>query len=510
MQGTIILSPYDDEKSLLFLAAKKSGIKKENVKHFKILKKSIDARRKNDVKILYTYEISESEAENGKNVFDIDFNCRTKKAPIYVIGAGPSGLFAALYLAACGLKPIVVERGKPVEERKKDVDNFNATGKLDINSNVQFGEGGAGTFSDGKLNTGVKSPYIKAVLSEFVKAGAKEEILYQSKPHVGSDVLYQVVKNIRNKIISLGGKFLFNTKLENIKTENGKVKKIVLSGESFDAEDVVLAIGHSARDTYKTLYGSGIFMEAKDFAVGVRIEHLRREIDKAQYGKFAGAPLLAAADYKLTSNVNGVGVFTFCMCPGGYVSAATSTEGGVCTNGFSLSGRNGENSNSAVVVQVNKNVYGEGLFGGLDFAVDLEKKAFLSGGGEYLAPCQKLSDFLRENKSKNFGAVKPTYERGVAPCDLNKVLPKFLCDNLKAGITDMDKRLRGFAFADALLTAVETRTSSPVRIVRKEDFSSLSAENLYPVGETGYAGGIMSSAVDGIKIAVKIAEKYKV
>ena len=379
---------------------------------------------------------------------------------------------------------------------------------MDVNSNIQFGEGGAGTFSDGKLNTGVNHPLIKTVLRDFVEHGAPSDIEYLAKPHIGSDRLPSTVKSIREEIERLGGKVLFSHKLEKLNIENGKAVSVVANGVEMKADAVVLAIGHSARDTFYELLSEGVTMERKAFAMGVRIEHLQRDIDFAQYGeKYAGK--LPAADYRLASHKGSRGVFTFCMCPGGYVMPSASEEGMVVTNGMSLYARDGENANSAVLCEIYPTDFYDGTLGGVELQRELEKAAFRLGGGDYKAPVQTVKDFLENRRSNAFSRVKPTYSRGYEFSDLSEGLPEFMSENLKIGIKDMDGKLKGFAADGAVLTGFETRSSSPVRILRGENMQSVNVENLYPCGEgCGYAGGIMSAAVDGIKTAIAIAEKF--
>lgn len=497
----IKLNVGESQDDLRKIAEKKSGIK--NAEYFKILKKSIDARDKSSIKYVYNVEIGDKPGEMEK----IQLPKAVEDKRIVVVGFGPSGIFCALYLARAGYKPIVVERGKSVDERSKAVELFAATGELDENTNVQFGEGGAGTFSDGKLNTGVSSPLNKSVLRDFVSFGAPSEIEYESKPHIGSDRLPTVVKNARLEIERLGGSVFFGKKLDDFSVYDGKIKSVTVNGEEFGADDVVLAIGHSARDTFYTLLGKKVAVEPKAFAMGFRIEHSRRDIDEAQYGeKFAR--LLPAADYRLASHKAERGTFTFCMCPGGYVMPSASEFGGVVTNGMSLYGRDGDNSNSAILCEIYPSDFHDGILGGVELQRAIEREAFELGGRDYSAPVQTLGDFYDGVKSSSLGKVKPTYP-GYRLADLNGLYPEVVTNCIKTGMADMNNKLRGFASRDAVLTGAETRSSSPIRILRGEDYSSVGIENLYPCGEgCGYAGGIMSAAVDGIRVARAICEKY--
>ena len=487
---------------------------------FRPVRQSLDARKKEDVHYVLTLEaetadeawlISEKNIEKTEPYrYQLPAVTRRPKHPPVVVGAGPAGLFAALILAEAGLSPILIERGKAVEERQKDVERFWQGGKLDPSSNVQFGEGGAGTFSDGKLTTGTKDVRQRKVLEEFVSAGAPEEILYKAKPHIGTDNLPGAVKGIREKIISLGGKVRFSTRLTGIVTENGGVigAKAAHDGaeEIIPTENIVLAIGHSARDTFSMLREMGILMEQKTFSVGVRVEHLQKDINHAQYGD---APVGEAADYKLSYHTKeGRGVYTFCMCPGGTVVPAASEEGRLVTNGMSNHARDGENANSALLVNVYPADFGsEDVLSGVEFQRRLEEAAF-GVAGDYRAPVQRIGDFLTGTETTSFGKVKPTYARGTVFCDLHWVLPSFVTDAMKEAIPQMAKRLAGFDAPDAVITAVESRSSSPVRILRGESGESVTLVGLYPCGEgAGYAGGIMSAAVDGIKAAERIITK---
>ena len=510
----IPLPPRHNISQLSFEAAQLLRVSNSTIRKVKIVRRSIDARKKPDVKYNYTIDVQ----VNG-NEEKILRNSRCKKASIapwtsykvkpiknldgkrpVVVGFGPAGLFAALVLAMSGARPVILERGEDAESRHEKVQKFWETGELDVRSNVQFGEGGAGTFSDGKLNTGVNNPRIPWVLEQFVLAGANEEILYDAKPHVGTDVLLHVVQHIRNKIISLGGEVRFNSQVTGLKTEGGRLTGVELeNGEVIDCDHCILAIGHSARDTFRMLHSMGIPMEPKAFSMGVRIEHPQSMVDLSQYGQIS--PDLPPADYKLVSHQEDATVYTFCMCPGGYVVAAASEEGGVVTNGMSFSDRAGENANAAVLVTVQpKNFPYPGALGGVQWQREIEEKAYRIAGG-YQAPAQRFGDFLEGRASTGPGEVRATYMPGVHWCDLHEVLPEFITDNLKKGIVDLDKRLKGFASPDAVLTGPETRSSSPVRIVRNED-GQAPLMGLYPAGEgAGYAGGIMSAAVDGMEAA---------
>lgn len=489
---------------VISLAVKKSKQKPSQIKHYRVIKKSLDARDKSNIKYVYSVELSDRQIKDPK----ISLPTVDKDKRVGVIGFGPCGIFCALYLARAGLKPIVFERGKSVDERKKSVNRLINDRILDENSNIQFGEGGAGTFSDGKLNTGVSSPLIKTVLSDLVDFGAPKDIEYLAKPHVGSDNLPMVVKSMREEIERLGGKVCFDSKVEDISIANNRAVSLTVNGNEVEVDDVVIAIGHSARDTFYMLNKKGLPIEPKAFAVGVRIEHLKKDVDVCQYGeKFAD--ILPSADYRLSSRAGDRGVFTFCMCPGGFVMPSASEEGGVVTNGMSNYARDGVNSNSAVLCEVYPKDFDDGVLGGVELQRRLERLAFTSVGSNYSAPVQTFKGFCDGDAKAPFTRVKPTYSAGYEQFDLNKILPEFISENLKTGISDMGRRLKCFSRPDSVLTGVETRSSSPVRILRNELGLSPLVQNLYPAGEgCGYAGGIMSAAVDGIKTAIKIIEKY--
>lgn len=524
--NNVSLGINEDMTSLSKKVSKKLRIKEKDIKSFHILRESIDARKKNDIKFNYSLEIEcENEAkivalardkdvkiEEVKYDGKLEFGNKTLLNRPVVVGMGPAGMFAALMLAEKGYNPIVIERGEKVEDRTKTVEGFWKGDKLNPNSNVQFGEGGAGTFSDGKLTTRIKDTRCDFVLEQFVKAGAPEEIKYKGKPHIGTDILKEVVKNIREKIISLGGEVRFNTKLEDLKIKDSKLYAIVVNGEEIPCETLILALGHSSRDTYEMLHKKDINMMPKPFAIGVRIEHSQQLINENQYGKFANHERLKAADYKLTYTSKNTqrSIYSFCMCPGGEVVAAASEEGRLVTNGMSAYSRDKENANSALVVSVGeKDFEGDSPLSGMEFQRKYEKMAFELGGGNNNAPVQLVGDFLEDRVSKSIGSVKPTYKPGYTFADLRKCLPKDVVDTLKEGILVFDRKIKGFAQKDAVLTGIETRTSAPVKIQRNEKLQSVSVEGLYPAGEgAGYAGGIMSAAVDGLKCAENVIKEY--
>lgn len=503
-------------------------IKNDQLLDYKIDKKSIDARKKEQINIVYTVIVNvKSEKKilsklSKKNImifrekpykFIIEGTKELKERPV-IIGSGPAGLFCALLLAQNGYKPIVLERGKPVEERIQDIKMFFKKGTLNINSNIQFGEGGAGTFSDGKLNTRVKDPYgrHKKVLEVLVDAGAPSEILYINQPHIGTDYLVKVVKNIRKKIEHYGGTVLFNQTLTDFEIINNKLQAIIINNEQrLPCKTLILAIGHSARDTFSIMQNNNIHMESKSFAVGVRIEHPQIMISKQQYGLAYNHPNLPVAEYKLThKSSNGRGVYTFCMCPGGVVVNASSEIEGVVTNGMSNFKRNEKNANSAVIVTVTpKDFDYNHPLAGVEFQKKLERLAYNAGGANYNIPIQLFEDFCHNRTSKSLGDIQSSVQSKTTLANLLDCLPSYIIDSIKEGIIAFDKKINGFARPDAILSGVETRTSSPLRVFRNEVFES-NIRGIYPCGEgAGYAGGITSAAMDGIKVAEAVAKYYK-
>lgn len=500
-------------------------VKETSVKNIMIRRKSLDARKKDDIHYIYTVDVELAEGDKiiksikkKKGGADISLSPYKKyelpegkikegKRPV-VAGFGPAGMFAALVLAEKGMCPIVIERGKDVDSRTEDVEKFWNGGKFDPESNVQFGEGGAGTFSDGKLTTRIKDPRSSFVTDEFIEAGAPEEIAYEAKPHIGTDKLKGVVKNIRKKIIELGGEVRFECRLSAIESTDGRVTAVITDKGKIETDSLVLAVGHSARDTFYELTEEGITIEKKPFAVGVRIEHRQSDISRAQYGE--AAKLLPPADYMLTYTTKaGRGVYTFCMCPGGYVVAAASEEGRLVVNGMSEYARDSQNANSALLVQVGPEDFpSDNVLAGVEFQRRIEEKAFKAGGGDYSAPIQRLGDFMEGRVSEKEGEVHHSYRPGTRFADLNDVLPEFVCDSIKEAIPALGRKLSGFDSPDAIMTGAETRSSSPVRIVRDESGQSVSLKGLYPTGEgAGYAGGIVSAAVDGVRQAENIIKE---
>ena len=529
---TEIKLPLDHpEEAIQAAILKKLNLSAEELLSFSIYKRSYDARKKSQILLVYILDVETSRDEkllkifkNDPHVFETpdttyqmvaqaprDFSQR----PI-VIGTGPCGLFGGLMLARMGFRPIIFERGKSVRERTVDTFGFWREGGLNPESNAQFGEGGAGTFSDGKLYSQVKdSKYLgRKVLTEFVDAGASSEILYVNKPHIGTYKLVKIVENMRATIERLGGEIRFQNRVESIEIENRKVRGVTLaSGEFIASEHVVLAVGHSARDTFQMLLERGVYIEAKPFSIGFRIEHPQRLIDECRFGENAGNKLLGAADYKLVHHCkNGRSVYSFCMCPGGMVVAAASEPGRLVTNGMSQYSRSEKNANSAIVVGITPEDYPGNPLAGIEFQRRLEEKAFELGGSNYKAPGQLVGDFLAGRPSKEFGSVKPSYTPGMLLGDLSKSLPDYAIAAIREALPAFEKQIKGFAMHDAVLTGIETRTSSPIRIKRKDDGQSMNTEGLYPAGEgAGYAGGILSAGIDGIKaaeaVAIAISEK---
>jgi hypothetical protein len=512
--------PADDLKAAIL---KRLDISDAEMSGFTLFRRGYDARKRNAIVLVYTVdaEVKNEAALLKKNIPHVtaspDMSYRmVAQAPQglterpVVIGTGPCGIFAGLLLAQMGFRPIILERGKEVRERTKDTWGLWRQGKLDPESNVQFGEGGAGTFSDGKLHSQIKDPkfYGRKVLTEFVKAGAPEEIMYVSKPHIGTFRLVGMVERMRHDMEALGAEIHFQSRVTDVEIENGQVCGVVLAnGERIATNHVVLAVGHSARDTFEMLHQRGVYMEAKPFSIGFRIEHPQSVIDSARFGANAGNPLLGAADYKLVHHAsNGRSVYSFCMCPGGTVVAATSEEGCVVTNGMSQYSRNERNANSGIVVGITPEDYKGGVLAGIEFQRKWEARAFELGGRTYAAPAQRVEDFLTGRPSTHLGEVVPSYTPGVTPTDLSTALPDYAITAIREALPAFEKQIKGFAMNDALLTGVETRTSSPVRIKRGEDFQSVNIKGLYPAGEgAGYAGGILSAAVDGIEVAEAVA-----
>jgi uncharacterized FAD-dependent dehydrogenase len=524
-----ITLPFDHgPEALAESIRRKLRLEAADAMEFTVVRKSVDARRKDRIVCVYTVDVLVNDEDDRLAALEGDSYVSKAQSGEYippqghfdgpvpvVVGSGPCGLFAALMLARLGARPILVERGKDVASRLRDVQAFWQGGVLSPESNVQFGEGGAGTFSDGKLVTQIKDKQhrIRKVLQEFVAAGAPEEILYLARPHIGTDKLVGVVRHLRQTILDLGGQVRFETKLTGLVLRNGRVTGAVVNGtETIETGCVVLALGHSARDTFEMLHAAGVPIEAKPFSIGVRIEHPQMLIDKAQYGRFAGHLALGAADYKLVHHgQSGRSAYTFCMCPGGEVIACSSEPGGVVTNGMSRYARSGPNANSALLVGVGPEDFAaDHPLAGIAFQRTWERKAFEAADGDYAAPIQLVGDFLEARASRSTGQVQPSYTPAVTPCDLRQCLPEFVAKTLKEAIGQLDKKLHGFAMYDAVMTAVESRSSSPIRILRDETYQSPTVNGLYPAGEgAGYAGGITSSAVDGIKAVEAICENKR-
>ncbi len=506
-------------------------INAEQLVRFDIFRRGYDARKKTRILLIYTLDVEVQDEsgllekcadnQNIKATPDLNYHPVAKapdaltERPI-IIGFGPCGLLAGLVLAQMGYKPLILERGKEVRERTKDTFGFWRKRELNTESNVQFGEGGAGTFSDGKLYSQVKDPkqYSRKVLEEFVAAGAPDEILYVSKPHIGTFRLVSMVEQMRATIIELGGEIRFSARVDDLHIKNGQVTGVTLNkselddGEHIASRHIALAVGHSARDTFEMLLNKGVYIEAKPFSIGFRIEHEQSVIDQARFGPNAGNPILGAADYKLVHHCkNGRSVYSFCMCPGGTVVAATSEENRVVTNGMSQYSRNERNANSAVVVGIDPSDYPGGPLAGIELQRQLESHAYIMGGSNYDAPAQTVGAFLRDEKSEQLGTVQPSFKPGIKLTDLSDALPDFCIEAIREAIPEFNKKIKGFSFDGALLTGVETRTSAPISIKRDNNtLQSINTQGLYPAGEgAGYAGGIMSAAIDGIKIAEAMA-----
>ncbi|MBE6879098.1 MAG: hypothetical protein E7488_08080 [Ruminococcaceae bacterium] len=502
-------------------AVKKLGIPQSEIADSFIHKISVDAR--GDIKFVYSVGINlfDEKKESffaGKNRDISVKNIQPLIIPTgekvmenrpVICGLGPAGLFCALVLARQGLRPIVLEQGEDVDTRTATVKNFEKNGVLNTRSNVQFGEGGAGTFSDGKLTTRIGDARCGFVTDTLVQYGAPQAIKHIAKPHIGTDLLVGVIKNIRNEIIRLGGEVQFSTKLLDINIKNGTVHSVTTTNGVINTQVLVMATGHSARDTFFMLKDKGLSMEAKPFSVGIRIESLQTDIDKGLYHSLAGHPALPKGEYQLSYNTKERGVYTFCMCPGGNVVAAASEEDTVVVNGMSYHARDGRNANSALVVSVTPEDFGGDFTKAVDFQRHLEKKAFELGGRNYKAPCQTVDRFLQNKAGMNTGRVEPTYPLGVTECNMADLFPQAITDSLRGAMPALNRKLNGFAAADSVITGVETRTSSPVRIIRGENYQS-NIQGLYPCGEgAGYAGGIMSAAVDGVRVAQQICGEYK-
>ncbi|HOF99484.1 MAG: mercuric reductase [Firmicutes bacterium ADurb.Bin248] len=515
-----------DESSLKALAARALDIPEGAVLRLRARRVSLDARRKNDICFEYTLEASlapEDEARALRSgraepavpraAFEPRMGAQPLPAPVVVAGLGPAGLFAAYALAKFGYRPIVLERGKQVSERQRDVRGFWAGGALDPESNVMFGEGGAGAFSDGKLTTRIKDPLCDEVLSVLARFGAPEETVVQAKPHIGTDKLCNVVSSIRAQIERLGGEVRFGAKLAGLESRDGALEAARIATfageERLPLSALLLAVGQNAEDTYRMLHAAGIELAAKPYAVGVRIEHPRALIDRSQFGEHAGHPRLGAAEYRFADRSGGRGVYTFCMCPGGKVIGCANESGRVVVNGMSEHARADENSNAAVVVQVDERDFPPGPLGGLSFREKLERAAFEAGGGDYRAPASTLGAFLAKAEPYGFGSVAPSCLPGVKLANLNAVLPDFVAAGVRDGVLAFGRKLRGFDMDEAVLTALESRTSAPVRILRDELGEATRMRNLYPCGEgAGYAGGIVSAAVDGMRAAERVMARF--
>ncbi|MEG1874618.1 MAG: hypothetical protein RR022_00520 [Angelakisella sp.] len=520
--GNITVGLDEDQEKCYDIALGKLGVSPEEVTQRYIVKRSVDARKKNQIVFLYTVGFTLKHQELVQPSQDIrvvegqtlEFTpgSTPMDAPPVIIGFGPAGIFCGLALARLGYRPLILERGSCVEERVAAVEQFRQNGQLLPECNVQFGEGGAGTFSDGKLTTRISDPRCDTVLREFVAAGAPEDILHSAKPHIGTDYLRQVVQAMRCEILALGGSIRFNTRVDEILLHNSSVCGVRVGEEKISAATVVLAAGHSARDTFGALAKLGLPMEVKPFSVGARIEHLQSEVDKALYGNFAGHPRLPRGEYQLSwrDEREHRAAYTFCMCPGGVVVPAASMEQTVVTNGMSQYSRDGLNANAALVVSVDSRDFGQNPMDAIAFQLAIEQRAY-AVTGSYKAPAQTVGRFLNSKPGMEPSKIEPSYALGVVPSSLDSILPPLVCDYMRKGLRIMGQRQPGFAATQAVLTGPETRTSSPIRILRQESsLCSIGAAGLYPCGEgSGYAGGIMSAAVDGLRVAEKIISQYK-
>ena len=519
--------PLDHSPTALPTAiVQRLGIQFDDLINFTVFKRGYDARKRDAIVLVYTIDAEVHAADQLLEKFKDDVHVNLApdtryqfvanvQAPLaqrpIIVGFGPCGIMAGLILAQMGLRPIILERGKKVRERTKDTWGLWRRNQLNPESNVQFGEGGAGTFSDGKLYSQIKDPkhYGRKVLSEFVKAGAPEEILYVSKPHIGTFRLVKMVENMRHEIEQLGGEIRFQQQVSDVLIENNTLRGVILAnGEELRSDYVIFALGHSARDTFKMLYERGVFMEAKPFSIGFRIEHPQTLIDQARFGKYAGNELLGAADYKIVHHAkNGRSVYSFCMCPGGQVVAATSEPGRVVTNGMSQYSRAERNANAGIVVGITPDDYSGSPLAGIEFQRQWESRAYELGGGNYEAPGQLVGDFIKGIASTQLGSVEPSYQPGVHLTDLATSLPTYAIHAIREALPAFDRQIKGFSMYDAVLTGVETRTSSPLRMTRGQDMQSLNTKGLYPAGEgAGYAGGILSAGVDGIRVAEAVAQ----
>ena len=517
------IRPNQERENLIQLILKKYGLSKDQLQSFSLYKKAVDARKKDDIRLVYSVNVELTNERKWIGSTDPHIKLVSKDEPWNVekgaellkdrpviVGFGPSGIFAALLLAMNGYRPIVLEKGYPIEERELAMKEFYQTKTFTEKASILFGEGGAGTYSDGKLTTLINDPRCRFVIDTLIHHGANPEIGYAAKPHVGTDELRKIIVNIRKTIIQYGGTIRFETEVTDFVIDRNQLNGIIINqNEVLPTHHVLLGTGHSARPVFYKLYDHQVNLEPKPFSVGVRIEHEQAMINASQYGKFANHPALGAADYKLSYHGKNRSAYTFCMCPGGYVVCATSESGGVVTNGMSEAKRDGKNANSALLVSVTPADFPTNHpLSGIDYQRALEEKAFLAGNKTYCAPVQCVGDFLENRKSVAYGNVKPSYQPGVVFADFNQLFPKEISETLKEALIDFDHKLKGFASKDALLTGVETRSSSPVRILRNESFES-SVLGLFPMGEgAGYAGGIMSAAVDGMKVAENIIKTY--